>query len=415
MKIHTRLAGANCVIALAGRLDAHNADDVSEAVKRAAANLAGDLILDMASVETISSAGVRSLLIAYQTMTQRPGKLEIINVRPIVQQVLRICQLSRLLGTEESMTLRVWGARGSLPTPLDSAAIEEKILWALRTATSGDVSSEDAARRFLANQAALAKGTAGGNTACVEVRLGGRVFILDAGSGLRPLGQRLMGERFGEGKGRAHLFVSHTHWDHIMGFPFFAPAYVAGNEIEIHGGHADLEARFVGQQPPEYFPVPLSAMAANIGFHVLSETRAHDLEGIIVRMSKMNHPGGSFSYRLQYGDKSVVYATDVELQSDKLDPYIDFFANADVLILDSQYSLEETVAKQDWGHSSPLMGADIAAEANVKTFLMFHHEPTATDEDLTRSLEGAREYLRHSAPDSQCTIDVAWEGLEMTL
>ncbi len=418
MRIGTRSEGNDRIVVLCGQLEAHAARELSEAIREATKGLAGDLIIDMGGVDFLGSAGLGVLVAAHNSMAENAGELRIIKVQPFVKRVFELCNLSRLVDAGAAMFMRIWGARGSLPTPLAPPEIERKIRCALQRATPEDLRDQEAIQSFVEGLPALERGTAGGNTACVEIRAGERLLILDAGSGVRALGQLLMGEGFATGNGLARFLMTHTHWDHIMGFPFFAPAYVPGNHIEICGAHPGLEDRFRGQQVSQYFPVRLEDMAADISFRILDPAAAHDLDGVTVRVARMKHPGGSFSYRVEFAGKSIVYATDVEFHDVKaeiVDRHVDFFADADVLIFDSQYSVEETVAKQDWGHSSPIMGADIAAEAGVKRLLMFHHEPTATDEDLARSLEKTRGYLQHLAPNSGCTVDLAQEGLDLWL
>ena len=418
MNISTRREQTDAVITVDGRIDAYSAEPLADAISRAAVDLEGDLILDLQAVEHVASAGLRVMLMANKTMATRPGSLKVVNVRPAVRRIFELCHLGANLGVQDRISLRIWGARGSLPSPLGSDAVEGKIVSALAQASTSDIGSLQAARQFVRTLPDLQRGTAGGNTSCVEVRMGDRIFILDAGSGLRPLGIALMASEFGQGKGHVRLLMSHTHWDHLMGLPFFIPGYVPGNRIQIYGGHENLEARFRAQQRPDFFPVELADMGASFEFHHLDVGEKHDLDGVTVSLLRMNHPGDSYSFRLDYHGKSIVYATDAEVHLTKEDPaqnYIDFFSEADVLVFDSQYTLEETVAKQDWGHSSPMIGADVAVEARVKKLLMFHHEPTASDEHLQASLDGAREYVQHIAEDSQCTVDLAREGMELDL
>lgn len=418
MNISTRREQSDAIITVEGRIDAYSAEPLANAVNQAVAELAGDLVLDLQGVEHVASAGLRVIIMAHKTIADRPGTLKVVNVQPSVRRIFELCHLDSILGVHDEMSVRIWGARGSLPSPIGSDEIEHKIVSAMAQATASDVGSAQAARQFVQGLPELLRGTAGGNTACVQVSVGDRLFILDAGSGIRALGLKLMTGAFGQGKGLVRLLISHTHWDHIMGLPFFIPAYVPGNRIQVCGGHENLEERFRAQQRPNFFPVQLADMGASLEFLRLAEGETHNLDDVCVSLLSMNHPGDSYSYRLEYGGKSIVYATDTEIHLAKTDPvqqYIDFFSEADVLIFDSQYTLEETVAKQDWGHSSPMIGADVAVEAKVKKLLMFHHEPTASDELLQRSLDDTREYVQHIAEDSQCTVDLAREGLELKL
>ncbi|RMF35590.1 MAG: MBL fold metallo-hydrolase, partial [Chloroflexi bacterium] len=152
------------------------------------------------------------------------------------------------------MKLKLWGTRGSIPSPVTSEIITEKIIQALLQAEGINLSDPTEVHAYVETLPFPIRGTAGGDTPCVEVRSGKNLIILDAGSGLRRLGIELMKEEFGQGKGVAHIFISHTHWDHIQGFPFFRPAFVRGNRLYIYGVHNDLEGRFRGQQNPVWFP-----------------------------------------------------------------------------------------------------------------------------------------------------------------
>lgn len=418
MRISTRLENSAAVIAFEGRLDIHSAEAASQAVRRAMDGLVGDLVLDFAKIEHIGSAGLQVIVMAQKMMADRPGQLKIVKASAFARRVFEMGGLTHLLSSGDQMSIRIWGARGSLPSPLTSDAVAGKIVRAMSAAKVEHLANVYAARQFVQGLPALQQGTAGGHTSCVEVRAGDSLFILDAGTGIRPLGLQLMSGPFGQGQGRAFLLISHTHWDHIMGLPFFTPAYVRGNRVEVCGGHEDLMERLRAQQQPEFFPVQLDEMGADFTFRLITEGQHHDLGGVVVRTTQLDHPGGSFGYRLEYGGKSLVYATDVEIREFKaetLDRYIDFFAETDVLIFDSQYSLEDSVNRQDWGHSSSMIGAEIAAEANAKTFLMFHHEPTASDDALERSLETTRAYLKQTAPDVHCAVHIAREGLALTL
>ncbi len=414
MEIVWRAEGAQRILKLTGRLEASDARQLVAAVEQTLPDLEGDLVLDMEGVDFMNSAGLSALIIASRAMAERGSELRLINVHPFVAGVLEVCNLTHLMEGCEGMRVRIWGARGSLPSPIPPGEVRAKIVAALDRAAFGAAREAGGAERFVDALPPQHQATVGGETSCVEVRIGRRLFVFDAGSGARRLGLSLADEA----SPLVRLFVSHTHWDHIMGFPFFAPAYQQGAVIHVYGGHADIEERFRRQQASKFFPVELDAMQADIHFHVLDVGPSHDIDGVQVRLARMRHPGGSFSFRLDYAGKSLVYATDVEFRDVKAEVaerYADFFADADVLIFDSQYTMEETVAKQDWGHSSPIMGVDLAVECGVKKLLLFHHEPTADDARLWSSLDRARTYLRHMAPDCECEIDLAREELEISL
>ena len=318
-----------------------------------------------------------------------------------------------------------WGVRGSIPTPIGSEEIYEKIVKVLLLALAEDVrlENEEQIRAYVSDLPLLQRGTIGGNTACVEVRSGADwedTLIIDAGSGLRLLGQELMKGAFGRGEGTAHLFISHTHWDHILGFPFFTPAFIPGNRIIVYGIHEDLEERMKRQQRSEHFPVPLETMGADIEFVRIEEGETVRVGPMSVRSMELNHPGRAYSYRIEEENASLIYATDVEFKEVSNDlvmgRYYDFFRNGGALIFDAQYTPAECLAKEDWGHSSAFVGVDVGTRAGVKKLVLFHHEPMYSDGKVEREvLRASREYLARVHPGVELEVVAAYEGLEVEL
>jgi phosphoribosyl 1,2-cyclic phosphodiesterase len=304
--------------------------------------------------------------------------------------------------------------RGSIPTPISPAEIEDKIRRALRGAAGVDLSNEQAVERYIQRLPEEMRHTIGGNTACVEVRAGKQWLILDAGSGLRLLGNELMKTEFALGSGAADFLISHTHWDHIHGLPFFTPAFIAGNRLAFHSPHAHLEKAFIGQQDQIYFPVPLSYLTAHLQFHRIPTQAWTQIGQVRVYPLKMTHPGESYGYRIEHEGKSLVYATDAEYK--QLDPentktYVNFFGGADVLIFDAQYSFNDALDRRDWGHSSPVMGAEMAYRAGVRRLILFHHDPTSRDQTIYAGLRQAEAWLAKRG--CSCRVVIANEGLEI--
>jgi len=258
--------------------------------------------------------------------------------------------------------------------------------------------------------------TAGGDTSCVEVQAGDTTIILDAGTGIRPLGNDIM-ERPDRSK-QFHILISHTHWDHIAGFPFFVPAFIPGNTVIFYGPHGMLEQRFRRQQEREYFPVQLDAMGADINFVQLGKQCKFEINDVEIETFPLYHPGGCFSYRVTYKGKSVVYATDGEykdLSMKKIQPYMDFFRDADVLIYDAQYTMVESIEREDWGHSTAPIGINIALDSGVKTLVLTHHEPTHSDEMLWNMVVDAKNYLRSQGGERKLDLIGAYQGLRISL
>lgn len=321
--------------------------------------------------------------------------------------------------TNISMVLRFWGVCGSLPTPLGSSALEEKIVITANKVRKAGLQSLKEVRAFVHKLPLPQRGTFGGNTSCVDVMAGDTRLVFDAGSGLKALGTRLLADGFGAGTGEIHIFMSHTHWDHIQGFPFFVPAYIPGNKIHIYGCHTRLKQRFTTQQKSELFPIPFDSMGADMIFHHLVPGKPYQLnDGPVITPIKLNHPGDSYGYRVDYKGKSMVYATDVEyagMKAGQENRYLDFYRNTDVLISDSQYTLQETFVKKFWGHSSALVGVEIAHKAHIGTVVLFHHEPDYDDVTIAGIQEQARQYAKLIPSSHRCKIIAGYEGLEINL
>lgn len=283
----------------------------------------------------------------------------------------------------------------------------------------------------------------GGNTSCVEVTLGSSRVILDAGSGLRRLGLEMCpDEPFSEsdlylamGAGHAPpawrkkpqsakgrditILLSHTHWDHIQGFPFFAPAYEPGNRICLYGADRDNLAAAFGlqQSAPEMFPIDLYGMGAEISFHAFPE-EGLSVGDLRVTAIPLPHPGGSQGYRISDGDKSVVYATDYEFPdfSDNLaDRFVEFMTDANILISDTQYTYLESMAREGWGHSTSFGAIDLAMRAKVGSFFLFHHDPEHSDAKLFDNLDKTRAYHVMTSDKGAMRIELASEGLSLDI
>jgi anti-anti-sigma factor len=316
------------------------------------------------------------------------------------------------------MKVKVWGVRGSLPTPLTAQDVEEKIRQAIHGMTGVDTANPDAVRAYVAGLHPLVRGTVGGNTTCVEVKAAGATIIVDGGTGLRNLGLELMSGPCGQGQGTVHLFFSHAHWDHIQGFPFFTPAYVPGNRIVVYSHH-DLELALTEQQRFLYFPVSLSFMAASLSFVRLDEAVPVTIGRVTVRSSRNRHPGDSFAYRFEEPRSVFVFASDAEYQDldeASLEERRNFFRGADAVLFDAQYGLRESwESKANWGHSSAMIGVDLARDAGVKRLLLFHHEPSYSDAQLLEIQSTAIAYQAQTERGLPCEILLAHEGMELDL
>jgi CheY-like chemotaxis protein/phosphoribosyl 1,2-cyclic phosphodiesterase len=263
----------------------------------------------------------------------------------------------------------------------------------------------------------------GGNTSCVEVRADdGTLIVLDCGTGAYALGQALLAS--GEHPLRGHLLISHTHWDHIQGFPFFAPLFVAGNEWDVYaplGLGRRLEETLAGQMEYAYFPVTLGAMGATLRYHDLTES-GFQVGGVHVATRYLNHPTLALGYRLEADGVAVVYATDHEPHSrhhlarpvhEEDRRHIGFLAGADLVIHDAQYTEAEYPAKLAWGHTAAEHAVDFAVAAGARRLVLFHHDPMRDDDAVDRLVDVCR--ARAAAGGPGLEILGAAEGLAIEL
>ena len=316
--------------------------------------------------------------------------------------------------------IRFWGTRGSLPVSLTAAGVRKKLVAALRGASGRVFAADREIDDYLDGLDIAVAGTYGGHSPCVELVPGGDEYVLcDLGSGLRPFGQAAIA-RHGPGSPQTyHIFVSHVHWDHIMGLPFFTPAYIPGNRIRIYGCHPWLEAALRRQQDNPSFPVDFSYLRANIEFTVLEPGRRYDIAGMSVTPKLQRHAGDSYGYRFESNGKSVVYTTDSEhklAEPAETAGIVEFFDKADIVIFDAMYSLAEaTTVKADWGHSSNVVGVELCQMADVRHLCLFHHEPANDDEAISRVLAETRRLEEITRTRAPMLVTAAYDGMEIEL
>ncbi len=309
------------------------------------------------------------------------------------------------------MTVTFWGVRGSIPTPLTPKQLRSRIAAVVQRVTPSDIASQEARERFLTRLPPYLFGSVGGNTTCVEIRTDdGQIIIIDAGSGIRELGVDLANR--GDTSTAFPILITHFHWDHLQGLPFFRHAYIPGNSITFYSPVRGYAENVRHQMQPPFFPVDMSAMNAALEFVELQGATLR-LAGVDVSWRKMNHPGGSYAYRFAQGGKSFIFATDAEINEadfEKSEANTRFFADTDLLILDAQYTLGEAIEKYDWGHTSPSMAVDFAGVWKAKRLALFHHEPLYEDKKIYRLLRTAHWY-KHHLETAQPEVVLAQEGM----
>jgi phosphoribosyl 1,2-cyclic phosphodiesterase len=280
------------------------------------------------------------------------------------------------------MKIKIWGCRGSLPTPGPSTV------------------------------------KYGGNTTCVEVRLGdGSLLIIDSGSGIRKLGNELIKE---PDVREIFLYLTHAHWDHLMGFPFFRPAYLERYKIHVRGGpraKRSLRNYLRHQMEAPYFPVRFDAMKAEFHF-TEGDPQKRIIGSAEVVPIRLNHPNGSYGIKIVEAGKSFVFFADHELdfiheRGLDIDQYIHFCKGADLLLHDAQYTDEEYRLTRGWGHSTFSSATDFSIKAEVRRFGIFHHDPDHTDEQIDGYVSLCREKIREA--NSRVDCFAVQEGMELSV
>jgi phosphoribosyl 1,2-cyclic phosphodiesterase len=295
-----------------------------------------------------------------------------------------------------TLFVKFWGTRGSIPTP------------GYRT------------QRY------------GGNTACVEVRCDDTVIICDAGSGIRELGAEMV-RRAGGAPINAHLLISHTHWDHIQGFPFFTPAYLPGTTMQVYGAsHADRSAYqlLTGQMDSAHFPTKFSDANARLIACDFEDGRTQ-IDSVLVQTYPQSHPGGSLGFTFEQGGCKVVYGTDNEIDEQLLNAaevnadastprqfppsLLEMVRDADLMVADAQYDDAEYSKRLGWGHARASTVVDLALAAGIKQVALFHHDPMQSDDDIEHKVAVCRARVANARSASRPVVFAAREGMELKI
>lgn len=293
------------------------------------------------------------------------------------------------------MKIKIWGARGSLPAPLTPAALESRMMELVEGFLEAGHTQKSEIPKFFSSLPAHRLGGYGGNTPCVEVTAGNHQAIIDAGSGIRMLGYDLMKGPCGSGKGEAHLFFTHFHWDHLIGLPFFTPIFIPGNTIHVYAVQADLKDVFRTLFRKPYFPLDLEQIGARIVYHALDPRKPFGFGEMTITPYQLDHPDPCWGYKIEHAGRAYSHCVDTEAtrtSHEELGPDLPLYQGVDLMIFDAQYTLIETIEKVNWGHAAAPVGLDIAMREGVKKVVFMHHDPASTDEKIAAAEAQARRY-----------------------
>jgi len=317
------------------------------------------------------------------------------------------------------MIVRFWGVRGSSPTPLSPEELRNKFAAIFQRAKPEHLRNPETRQKFLSTLPAELFGTVGGNTACIELRTNANtVIILDTGTGLRDLEQRIKKTR--ENIGEYHIFLSHFHYDHLLGLPYFGAMYNPKGRVTFYSPFPNMEQNLKRFMVAPYHPVGWDSFAADIRFVILQKDEVLELGGAKIEWIHRNHPNGCSAYKVTESGKSFIYSTDTELTEkdfQRTQKNIAYFQDTDAIVLDTQYTLGEAIEKYNWGHSSYSLAVEFVREFGIRRLYLFHHDPLNSDATMKAMLKSARLFdnrLEHKSGKS-LVIDLAREGYTLEL
>ncbi len=308
------------------------------------------------------------------------------------------------------MQLRIWGVRGSIPTPLSNQHLQEKLRFLLAEATPEDLATDVSREALIARS--LHGYTFGGNTSCLELSFGDTTFVLDAGSGARDLGGDLR-RRPGIEQRDIHMFFTHFHWDHICGFPFFQPILMPSMRIDLWSGREDMEDLLAVQMSSAHFPLKWTQLPSEIVCHTIPPASVKEIAGAKVRIMRLEHPDLAWGYRFDLPQASICYITDTEVSqhpNELAGAYAEFVAGADVVIADAMYGFLKYHDSINFGHSTIFNWIDFFGDCDIGELVIFHHDHLADDLAIHKLLASAEKYKELVAPHAGWRLSAAREG-----
>lgn len=325
-----------------------------------------------------------------------------------------------------SFKVKYWGVRGSLPsspTPEQWAKDFEGLMGGFFKA---GFSKAEQIAEYVKSLSVPQIGGFGTATTCVEVSSAQDRIIIDGGSGIRNLSEEMVKGAAGKGKAKIHIFLTHFHWDHLIGLPFFAPHFIPGNEVHYYAVQPDLEKMIRGKFQKPYFPVSFESLGAEISFHRLEPRKPIKIGELQITPYQLDHPDPCWGYRVESKGRAYAHCVDTEgtrSTAEALGADRPLYTNADLMYFDAQYTLPELAEKANWGHSAAQIGLDIAFRESIRHVVFAHHDPGATTQQIYEIKKQTEEYyqwrLKTAETNKQKLPKVLWryahEGLIVEL
>lgn len=322
--------------------------------------------------------------------------------------------------------MKFWGTRGSLPSsllPSEWALHFEDLLRGYFAAGNRDVSQIS---RYFSEMEIPRVGGYGSATTCVEVATAHGQVIIDGGSGIRVLSDKIMTGNYGRPRGPFHIYMTHFHWDHLIGLPFFTPHFLPGVQIHYYSVDPNLESLIRGIFRKPYFPMEFEKLSAKIHFHLLEPRKPFQVDDMTLTPYLLDHPDPCWGVKVESGGKSYAHCVDTEgtrVSREDLAGDLPLYQNVDLMYFDAQYTFPELAEKANWGHSAAQIGLDIALREGIKNVLFAHHDPGASLQMIAEIKRQTKEYYdwrldlakRNGEEMSDVKWDFAYEGLEVRL
>jgi phosphoribosyl 1,2-cyclic phosphodiesterase len=325
-----------------------------------------------------------------------------------------------------SMTVKFWGVRGSIPSSSDPEGWFHHIEAVMRNFFALGYREASQISKYLSSQQIPLIGGYGTATTCVEINSGHSHLIIDGGSGIRSLSEKIMSGSYGRGRGPYHIFMTHFHWDHLIGLPFFTPHFLPGTVIHYYAVQPELEKLIRGVFMRPYFPVAFEALLAKVHFHVLQPRTTIEVDGFKVTPYKLDHPDPCWGYKIQSGNKTYSHCVDTEatrVSREEIGEDLPLYQGANLCYFDAQYTFPDLAEKANWGHSASQIGLDIAFREKIERIIFAHHDPGATNNtlhDLKKQTEDYYNYRLQKAQEKQEDLprvqwEFAYESMEVKL